>query len=364
MQDRAEEVRAKLATVRGWLEPLQAGAVRLRGTDWFAWLTAGGSNAVLLAAETGVAEALVTADAAVILTDEIEARRLRDEEIAAGFDWRIDPWAEPGRRERFVKDAVAGRPVYSDRPQAGETALPSNYRQTRLRLTDSEQARYRQVGRRAAAAMREALQAARPDWTEFELAGAGAEALWGQGLHPALTLAAGAERLPRYRHPTPTGAVLGERAMLVFCARGYGLYANLTRFVRFAPPSARQQRDDAALLGVEAAGLQVCRPGRTLAEAYTALAQAYAAAGFPNAIREHHQGGITGYLAREAIATPETPIELQTGMALAFNPSLSGAKLEDTFLLGADGLENLTLTPDWPSAMHDGRPRPLPLEAA
>jgi Xaa-Pro aminopeptidase len=212
--------------------------------------------------------------------------------------------------------------------------------------------------------MSEALRAARPAWTEWELAGAGAEALWARGLHPALTLAAGAGRLPRYRHPIPTQAPLGTAAMLVFCARGKGLYANLTRFVQFAPPTAQQQHCEAALLGVEAAGLQTCRPGRTLAEAYAALAQAYRAAAFPNAIREHHQGGVTGYLAREHIATPETPLELQPGMALAFNPSLPGAKLEDTFLLHANGLENLTLAPDWPSVVYDGRPRPLPLEAS
>ncbi|MET0857895.1 MAG: peptidase M24, partial [Telluria sp.] len=58
---RAVEVAAKLALARQWLADSGAGALRLRGIDWFAWLTAGGSSAVLLAAETGVAEVLVTA---------------------------------------------------------------------------------------------------------------------------------------------------------------------------------------------------------------------------------------------------------------------------------------------------------------
>jgi hypothetical protein len=75
--------------------------------------------------------------------------------------------------------------------------------------------------------MTEVLQAAQPTWTEYQLAGAGAEALWSRGLHPALTLVAGERRLPLYRHATPTGEKIGRQAMLVFCARGYGLYANL-----------------------------------------------------------------------------------------------------------------------------------------
>lgn len=81
----------------------------------------------------------------------------------------------------------------------------------------------------------------------------------------------------------------------------------------------------------------------------------------PDAIRAHHQGGITGYQAREVIATAHTGIELKSGMALAFNPSLPGIKIEDTFLLDEGDLKNLTFDPGWPSALVQGRRRPLSL---
>lgn len=55
-----EEVVAKLQFIRQALRKTESAGIRLRGTDWFAWATAGGSNTVLLAAETGVAEVLVT----------------------------------------------------------------------------------------------------------------------------------------------------------------------------------------------------------------------------------------------------------------------------------------------------------------
>jgi Xaa-Pro aminopeptidase len=357
-QLRANEVAAKLALLRDTLAQAGAGAIRLRGIDWFAWVTAGGSSAVLLAAEVGVAEVLVTPGEACVLTDEIEAARLRDEELPPGFTYHITPWAQPELREDYVR-GVAGEAVLSDRPQGGELPIPGALRQRRMVLASPEQQRYRQLGLEAAQAMSEVMHAARPDWTEWQLAGAGAEALWKRGIHPALVLAAGERRLPLYRHPTPHGDPIGNRAMMVFCGRRHGLYANLTRFVSFGPAPLEQ----AALMELEATGLAAVRPGNSLAAVYHAFEQAYRHAGREHAIGEHHQGGITGYLAREIVATPSTATELETGMAFAFNPSFTGIKIEDTFLLGPGGLENLTFDPDWPATTVQGRLRPLWLEA-
>ena len=353
------ETRDKLARMRVWLHRHDAGALRLRGVDWFAWATAGGSNAVLLAAEGGVAEVLVTPDAAYLLTDRIEAARLRREEVAGPWTWQVVPWTQHELREHFVLNAAAGAPVLSDRPALHEHALPPDARDERLVLLAPERERYRRLGRLAAAAAGEALRAARPDWTEYELAGAAAHALWARGLQPALLLAAGEERLARYRHPLPSARPLGARAMLVLCARRHGLYANLTRFVRFG---AGADPREAEMMALEAVALDACEAGQPLSTVYHALDGAYAYAGQPDAIAAHHQGGITGYQAREVLASPHSEIMLRPGMALAFNPSLDGIKIEDTFLLGEDGLENLSFDPLWPCSEVRGRRRPLWLE--
>jgi len=359
---RATEVADKLALLRAILAQEGAGALRLRGTDWFAWVTAGGSSAVLQTTDVGIAEVLVTPVEACVLTDEIEGERLRAEEIPGGFTFHIEPWAEPELRERYVANAAQGGAVLSDRPVGDEHPLPLALRQRKLVLGDAEQARYRLLGREAAEAMTEVLHRARPDWTEQQLAGAGAEALWRRGIHPALVLAAGARRLPLYRHATPSHEPIGERAMLVFCARRHGLYANLTRFVSFGGAGSAPEAQR-ALMDVEATGLAAVAPGKSLSSVYHALAQAYRHADVEGAIREHHQGGITGYLAREIVATASTATQLEEGMAFAFNPSYGGMKIEDTFLLGPQGLENLTFDPGWPALDVHGRKRPLWLEA-
>lgn len=364
---RAGEVADKLALLRAALaaEP-GAAAIRLRGADWFAWATAGGDAAVLLAADCGVAEVLVTRDDAVILTDAIDADRLRDEQVPAGFTFHIAPWAETDLHETFVLGAANGGAVLSDRPRVanghGEQPLPASLRLRRMVLQPAEQERYRALGRDAAAAMSDALRAARPEWTELELAAAGAQALWRRGIQPALVLAAGSRRLHAYRHPVPTAAALGPRAMLVFCARRHGLYANLSRGVAFGALSDDEKNAQADLLQVEATGLDAVRPGQSLAAVYHALDAAYRHANRPDAIRAHHQGGVTGYQAREIVASPSTATGIETGMAFAFNPSFAGTKVEDTFLLGPNGLENLTLDADWPATTIQGRARPVWLE--
>jgi Xaa-Pro aminopeptidase len=364
----ASEVADKLALLRAALAETGAGAVRLRGTDWFAWVTAGGDAAVLQGADCGVAEVLVTRDDAVVLTDAIEAERLRLEQVPPGFTFHIAPWAETELRETYVLGAARGGAVPSDRPRNGngngngEQPLPASLRLRRMVLQPSEHDRYRALGAEASAAMTATLRAARPHWTELDLAAAGAQALWRRGIQPALVLAAGSRRLQAFRHPVPTHETLGARAMLVFCARRHGLVASLSRAVAFGPLSDDERNAQADLLQVEATGLDAVRPGQSLAAVYHAFDAAYRHANRPEAIREHHQGGIAGYQAREIVASPSTATGIETGMAFAFNPSFAGMKVEDTFLLGANGLENLTLDPAWPATTIQGRARPAWLE--
>jgi Xaa-Pro aminopeptidase len=363
---RAAEVAAKLTLLRETLTQTGAGAIRLRGLDWVAWVTAGGDASVLLALDSGAAEVLVTRDDAVILTDEIEGERLRQEQVPPGFTYHIAPWAEVELRETYVLGAAAAAgavggnngAVLTDRPNHVDQPLPASLRLRRMVLGEGEQARYRALGGEAAAAVGEVLRAARPEWTEFQLAAAAAQALWTRGIQPAAVLAAGERRLPLFCHAAPTHERLGRRASLQVSARRHGLYANLTRSVSFGPAPAEQNE----LLQVETTGLDAVRPGNSLAAVYHALDAAYRHANRPEAMRRHHQGGITGYAAREIIATPSTATGLETGMALAFNPGFAGIKIEDTFLLGAGGLENLTLDPQWPTARVQGRARPLWLE--
>ncbi|MGH2428004.1 MAG: M24 family metallopeptidase [Candidatus Limnocylindria bacterium] len=354
----AAEAAAKIAVVREVLDRHQLAGVRLRGQDWFAWATCGGSNGIALASDNGVADVLVTPANAWVLTDAIEAQRLRAEEVPEALEVVDFGWTRPGEREDFVREAIKGGRLASDRPGRDEVALPDRLVAEKRRLRPGETERYRELGRAAAEAMTETLRQVTPETTELEVGGISADAMLRRGIDPALVLVAGSRRLDLYRHPRPTPDRIGDHVCVIVCGRRTGLYANLTRFAFFRRPTPIERQYAEVVAMVEAAAWDASRPGATLGDVFAAIVDAYARYGHPGAERGHHQGGTTGYRSREVVATPGDPAEIVPSVALAWNPSLPGSKIEDTVLRSADRLEVLTVDPTWPTMEVTGRPRP------
>jgi len=356
----AEELDAKLALIRAQLDARDLGAVRLRGSDWFAWFTGGGSSVVDTSAEGGVAEVLVTHARAIVIADRIDACRLRAEEVPSSLPVIEVPWAAQEARDGIVREVVDGRlRIASDRPAMGELPLPAGLAAARRQLMPAEVERYRALGADAARALTASLCATTPDMSEAQVAAITCEQLVHRAMWPVVVLVAGARRLPLYRHPTPCAAErIGERAMVVVCARRHGLIANLTRFVYFRQPSPVERAAITAVADVEAQAFEASTLDANLGDVYRTIAAAYVRAGFAGAEADHHQGGLAGYLTREEIATPYSEARIGIGSALTWNPSLPGAKIEDTVVVGARALEVLTVDPQWPVTEVAGRARP------
>ena len=135
--------------------------------------------------------------------------------------------------------------------------------------------------------------------------------------------------------------------MLVVSAERGGLYANFTRMVHFEEPDPElKRRQEACKTILRRMREEATRPGRTLADAFEDCRRFYAEEGFPDEWRLHHQGGLTGYASREIIATPQTLQEIKVDQAFAWNPSITGAKAEETFILDESGPEVITQIPD------------------
>lgn len=329
-----------LERLRGWMREQGYDRFWVYRPENFAWLTGGGDNTVVVG--EGVAWLEVEPDQLVVHTSTIEAERLVEEEVP-GFKVQAYPWYTlPSLPLQYPND------------------LEQDLTSLRLILSSEEQERFRRLGRDAATAVGEVLQACTPEQTERELAGSVAEALRVRGIQPVVLLAAGEERAWRYRHPLPQDRRLGRLALVVVCGRRAGLVVNLTRMRSWGAPEARERYHK--ILAVEAQALDASRVGVPLSEVLEAIRKAYEKIGYPEALLEHHQGGVAGYRPREVLAIPGESTVLQPGMALAWNPSLPGAKVEDTFLLTTDGLELLTQDPNWPSLLVKGRLRPDLLE--
>ncbi|WP_305687587.1 Xaa-Pro peptidase family protein [Microbacterium sp.] len=278
-----------------------------------------------------------------------EADRLIAEELLPDDAERIVrvPW----QKSPLLAATEAGSAI-----SEGDAALA--LRAARASLLPTEIERYRELGRETARVLTDVAAELGPQSSEQEAAALLASGLIGRGIDPLVVLVAGAERVA-HRHPLPTGAPLGERAMFVVCGRRHGLIANATRWVGAAGAA------DGRILEVEAAYLAATRSGAGLDDVFAAGCEAYAASDFAaDEWRNHHQGGPTGYAGRDPRATGSNGDRVHENQAFAWNPSAPGAKVEDTMLLTADGFEVLTSDERWPTVEHAGLGRPVAWEWA
>jgi len=313
----------------------------------FAWLT-GGSNVVDREGDVGVAAAGYDGAGITVVTNNIEAPRLRDEELAEDVAVETFDWHATG-----LADAVAERasaPAAADFDVPGFEAVDAG--DLRQPLTETDVDAYRTLGRETAAAVESVARELRSGDTEREAASALRVALSARGIESPVALVGGSERAQQYRHYTPQPVELGGYALLSVTAEKAGLHASCTRTVAFDPPEWLEDRHEAAT-AVEtqalAATREAGRDGGIAGDVFGAIQDAYAAVGHESEWRHHHQGGAAGYAGREWIATPNHDAAVALPMAYAWNPTVQGAKSEDTVLVTDDGFEVLTDTENWPT---------------
>ncbi|NEU56081.1 Xaa-Pro peptidase family protein [Halorussus sp. MSC15.2] len=325
----------------------------------FAWLT-GGSNVVDREGDAGVAAVGYDGDGLEVVTNNIEADRLRDEELpedvpVTEFDWY----------RQSLGEAVADRspdPAAADFDAPGLQSVDAS--PLRQPLTDEDVENYRELGRETAEAVEAVCRELQPGDTESEVASALRVALSARGIEAPVALVGGSERAGKYRHYTPTDAELGEYALVSVTAERHGLHASTTRTVAFesemddADLNELGERHHAArIVAVTALGATQAISGLSgdPTGVFQAIQAAYEHLGHADEWERHHQGGAAGFAGREWIAAPEMAesAEVTTPMAYAWNPTVQGAKSEDTVLVTEDGFEVLTDTGRWPTTAVD-----------
>ncbi|WP_277553304.1 M24 family metallopeptidase [Halobaculum limi] len=317
----------------------------------FAWAT-GGSNRVDDAADVGDAAAGYLGDGEwTVVTNNVEAERIAAEELPAELSMSVtaDDWYETD-----LAGSVAAR---SPTPAAADFDVPGldtvDPMRLRLRLGEDDLRAYRDLGREVALAVETVCRELQPGDTEHEVAAGLRISLAGRNIDAPVVLVGGGERAPEYRHPTPTDAALGDYAVVIVTARRGGLHASCTRTVAFDPPEWLAERHRVAQR-VETRALAATREaaGRddgTAGDVFDAIQDAYADEGFEGEWRKHHQGGATGYAGREWFATPDSSAPVASEAAYAWNPTVQGAKSEDTAYVTDDDVAVLTDSGRWPT---------------
>src|SRR5215217_6913860 len=195
------------------------GALLLRRSANFAWYTNGADNRVDHASPFGVADVLVTGDGEYVVTNNIEAPRMREEQTP-DFEVVEHPWyadETPALRALIGDTSLGADFPLKDASDVSEEVAPLRYV-----LDPDALERYREVGADAAGAIDEAANSIEPGMDEREAAANLAGACRRRGLFSPVLLAAAEGRILRYRHPIPQGEKLERRAMLVASAERGG----------------------------------------------------------------------------------------------------------------------------------------------
>ncbi len=345
----AAETAEKQRRLTEFMDAAGYDAVLLARTDNFAWFTAGGNSFVSLAQEAGVGALLVQRDRRILITNNVERPRLLEEELSAqDFGEDISPWTDDALPPALARLA-AGQKIAADVSLPGVTECASDIAALRASLTPDEVARYRALGADVGAAIADACMDLEPGMTEHEAAAALAGAHFRRGIQPIVVLVAADERLKKYRHPIPTDNEIRRVVMLVVCGRRHGLIVSATRIVHFGPVPADLQKRHRAVAAVDAAFIAATRPGTRIGDVFQTGLDAYAAQGYEDEWKLHHQGGPTGYAPRDYRATAEVDDPVQPNQAFAWNPSITGTKSEDTIIAAPDGPEIISASPGFPS---------------
>ncbi len=322
-------------------------ALLLQRVSSFAWATCGAAAYINTASSFGGSKLLITRDSRHVITNNIEAPRLEQEEKLRkqGWDFRVTPWFSS---QDVAASLTKGLKIGSDYAAPNMIDLSSEIARLRMNLTPDEGIRFRMLGHLCSGAMDAAIQLVKPGQTEHEISGLLANESNQRGVQAIVNLIATDERVYSYRHPLPTSKKLDRYAMLVLCGRRGGLVCSITRLIHFGPLPDDLKRKAEAVAAIDATMIGATQPGKLVGEIVKAGIAAYDRVGYPDEWQLHHQGGPAGYEPREFTATPESEELVSVGQAFAWNPSITGTKSEDTILVGEHSNEVITEIEGWP----------------
>ncbi|SDQ60250.1 M24 family metallopeptidase [Natronobacterium texcoconense] len=358
----------KRERLESYLERTGLDSVWFARPNSFAWLT-GGSNVVDREGDTGIA-AIGYDGSFRLLANNVELERIVDEELSDIDTGELSveqfPWHAASLSEA-IADHVDDEQAAADVDVPGlETVDPTPLRQP---LTERDRERYRELGRQTAAAVEAVCRELQSGDTEHEVASALRVALSAREIEAPVVLVGSAARAQQYRHYTPKRTELGDYVLVSVTAERDGLHASCTRTVAFDPPEWLEKRHEAAAR-VEATALAATQEAATgeeqgtAGDVFEAIQDAYETIGYAEEWERHHQGGAAGFDGREWVATPGNDAAVEVPMAYAWNPTVQGAKSEDTVLVTEKGFEVLTASDRWPTTTVEavGDERTLELE--
>src|SRR5215218_8826105 len=150
-------------SLRELMEGHGVGALLLSSPANFAWYTGGADNRVDHGDPVGMASVLVTTDDAYVLTNNIEAPRMREEQTPE-MEVVEHPWHE--EPAALLRELTGGASIGADFPSESGPDLSTEISPLRYVLDEDAIERYRQLGADTALALSEVAGSLAPDTDE------------------------------------------------------------------------------------------------------------------------------------------------------------------------------------------------------
>jgi Xaa-Pro aminopeptidase len=339
----ADEIKEKEKRVRNFLKSKSLKGLVLKRQANFSWMTCGGLNLVGIATEMGATSLLITENSKFVISNNIEAPRMIEEEglEKQGFVIKTFPWFED-QEVSIVKELLGEGPLGSDGLFPNAQMMAEDIARLRYSFTPDEQKRYRWLGKRVSIALEKTMMKTKRGEKESSVVGRLSKELWKDRIDPVTLMSAADDRISNFRHPIPTEKKIEKYLMVSVNARKWGLIVSLTRFVHFGKLPEELRKKYEANVFIDCTMMAHTRPGIPAKEVLQKGMDAYREKGYPEEWKLHHQGGSIGYTGRDYRVNFKTPDIIQENQAFTWNPSITGTKSEDTILATPKGPEMIT----------------------
>ena len=349
------ELRVKMERVQKFLSEEKLGGILLTSVRNFSWITGGiGNNCIVITNDIGAASLLIMADGKkyLICNGSESARLMHEDLIELGYELKQFNWYENNSvidvRPEIIASLAQDKKIGSDTSCPGTIMVENKFAKLRYQLTEPEIKKYRWLGRQCTEAVVKICRTIKPGMNENEIEAATAVELRMRGITPTVLLIGVDDRIFNYRHCLAAGKTLEKYAMINICARKWGLVISVTRFVYFGELPEELATKLNAAAEINAKYLAHTIPGTKAADIMEACKTWYAEANYEGEWQKHHQGGAAGYNEREWVNFPGCPEVVLENQAFAWNPTITGAKVEDTIIALKGGVEVLTVANNWP----------------
>jgi Xaa-Pro aminopeptidase len=345
---RRNDIEIKHQRVREYLEATGQDALVLGRSESVAWFTSGGDLGQDL---TGLSSVLlfINRTSRAVVTDNVQSARVFEEELAGlGFQIKERPWYEDP--EKVVTELSHNRRVASDlkQPASPWPREDDPIRALRSPSTDLERQRLRELGRSLTLAIEATCRNFVQGEKEADVAGHLAHRLIREGIVPVDLRVASDDRLARYRQPKFKAAPIRRRVTITATGRRRGLCASATRTVSFGPPDEAFRNCHGLAAMIDATCIYFSRTEETVGEVFRRARRIFEKFDHPHEWTLDYLGHIVGYAPREAVFLPDSPLVLNHGAAVFWNPSVGAARSGDTVVVDRRGYEVVTEAQHWP----------------